>query len=70
MPSDGSDDDHGERDGDGAGGFDYELQTAKQAAEALGAGAAAGSETVEGMRDRLQAESEVRVGGRDYFLLP
>lgn len=58
--SDGSDDDDG--DGDegayGGGGYDYELETAKTAG-VVASSIAAGEGTVEGTRDRLQAETEV-----------
>ncbi|CAN0203938.1 unnamed protein product, partial [Ectocarpus sp. 12 AP-2014] len=45
----------------GEGGFDYELETAKRAGSASEA-AAAGEGTVEGMRERLQAETERSLG--------
>eukprot|EP00752_Nemacystus_decipiens_P007935 g7089.t1 len=58
MLSDGSDDDGEEAYGDG--GFDYELETARRAG--IGATTAAVEEPLEGMRDRLQAETERSLG--------
>lgn len=55
--SDGSDGDDSDEKAYGEGGYDYELETAKAAGVA--ATNAAGEGTVEGMADRLQAETEV-----------
>ncbi|CAM9600082.1 unnamed protein product [Pylaiella littoralis] len=60
LLSDGSDGDDSDEKAYGEGGYDYELETAKAAGVA--ATNAAGEGTVEGMADRLQAETERNLG--------
>lgn len=56
VKSDGSDDEDEDVYGSG-GGYDYELETAERAG--IAAADPAAESTVEGMRDKLQAETEV-----------